>query len=74
MFMIRLRNAEKAIALEDEEGGWSYGQILAVLIWTPIVVEYFHGLFKEFSRGLWKRDCPQEPLTELGTPTSDKNA
>lgn len=45
-FVGTLRNAEKAIALKDDEDAWGYGQILAVLIWVPVFVEYIYNLIK----------------------------
>jgi hypothetical protein len=45
-FIGTLRDAEKAVALKDEEDAWGYGQILAVLIWVPIFVEYIYNLIK----------------------------
>lgn len=43
-FLWYLRNQEKDIASNDTENEWGYGQILAVFVWVPVLVEYFYIL------------------------------
>ena len=45
-FLIFLRNEEKAISSTGDaaEEDWGYGQILAVFVWVPVIVEYFYVL------------------------------
>ena len=63
-FLMFLRNQEKAIsstkdAAEDE---WGYGQILAVFVWVPVVVEYFYVL--GWKLGFWGTRTVKVPERE----------
>ena len=46
LFLRFLRNQEKAISStkDQAETQWGYGQILAVCVWVPVLVEYFYML------------------------------
>jgi hypothetical protein len=37
--------AQAEVATTNEDDSWGYGQILAVLIWAPIFVEYIYIIF-----------------------------
>ena len=52
-FILFLRHQEKSISGTYDEDTWGYGQILAVFVWVPPVVEYFY-IFG-FQRGWWGR-------------------
>jgi hypothetical protein len=47
-FISTLRSKERAISSSSQQGDnedvWGYGQILAVLIWLPVVVEYIYDV------------------------------
>ncbi|KAK4695258.1 hypothetical protein P7C71_g2468, partial [Lecanoromycetidae sp. Uapishka_2] len=63
-FLMFLRNQEKAIsstkdAAEDE---WGYGQILAVFVWVPVIVEYFYVLGNKL--GWWGSKVVKMPEKE----------
>jgi hypothetical protein len=51
-FIRTLRNRELQVAAQaevasnNEQDNWGYGQILAVLIWAPIFVEYLYVVLK----------------------------
>lgn len=38
--------AQTEVASNNEQDNWGYGQILAVLIWAPIFVEYVYVVLK----------------------------
>ena len=46
LFLRFLRNQEKAISVNKDEAEmhWGYGQILAVFVWVPVLVEYCYVL------------------------------
>jgi hypothetical protein len=52
-FIKHLRDTEKNISSKFEDDAWSYGQILALFIWVPVIAEYVHGLYDVFEM---KRD------------------
>ena len=52
MYIMAVRKPEQGL------NDWGYGQILAVLIWAPVLVEFVHAVVKPF-RGAHKRR--QEP-------------
>jgi hypothetical protein len=52
MYIMTVRKPEQGL------NDWGYGQILAVLIWAPVLVEFAHAVIKPF-RGAHKRQ--QEP-------------
>jgi hypothetical protein len=56
MYIMAVRKPEQGL------NGWGYGQILAVLIWAPVLVEFFHAVVKPF-RGAHKRR--QEPSSAV---------
>ena len=43
-FLWYLRNQEKDNSSNNTENQWGYGQILAVFVWVPVLVEYFYSL------------------------------
>ena len=45
-FLIFLRKQERLISSTKDtaEEQWGYGQILAVFVWVPVIVEYFYVL------------------------------
>ena len=51
-FIQRLRDAQQEVANQaqdsstNDEDTWGYGQILAVLIWAPVFVEYIYVIIK----------------------------
>ena len=54
-FIQHLRDTESDIASVNQDKEWGYGQILALFIWVPVVVQYFYVL--AFGRsGEWSRD------------------
>ena len=48
MYIMAVRKSEQGL------NDWGYGQILAVLIWAPVLVEFVHAVVKPF-RGAHKR-------------------
>ena len=48
MYIMAVRKPEQGL------NDWGYGQILAVLIWAPVLVEFVHAVVKPF-RGAHKR-------------------
>jgi hypothetical protein len=60
MYIMAVRKPEQGL------NDWGYGQILAVLIWAPVIVEFVHAVIKPF-RGAHKRQ-PESP-----TGVSDDN-
>jgi hypothetical protein len=54
MYIMAVRKPEQGL------NDWGYGQILAVLIWAPVLVEFVHALIKPF-RGAHKRQL-ESPL------------
>ena len=48
MYIMAVRKPEQGL------NDWGYGQILAVLIWAPVLVEFAHAVIKPF-RGAHKR-------------------
>lgn len=54
-FIQDLRSSESNIASVNQDKEWGYGQILALFIWVPVIVQYFYVL--AFGRsGEWSRD------------------
>jgi hypothetical protein len=61
MYIMAVRKPEQGL------NDWGYGQILAVLIWAPVIVEFVHAVIKPF-RGIHKK------RQELPSPeVSDNN-
>ena len=60
MYIMAVRKPEQGL------NDWGYGQILAVLIWAPVLVEFVHAAVKPF-RGAHKRQL------ESPTGVSDNN-
>jgi len=54
MYIMAVRKPEQGL------NDWGYGQILAVLIWGPVIVEFVHAVIKPF-RGAHKRQL-ESPL------------
>lgn len=48
MYIMAVRKPEQGL------NDWGYGQILAVLIWAPVLVEFVNAVIKPF-RGAHKR-------------------
>ena len=49
-YILVLRQSKlKLAAATDLENYWDFGQILVLLIWLPVFVEYFHSLSRKFS-------------------------
>lgn len=69
-FLWYLRKQEKDISSDDTENEWGYGQILAVFVWVPVLVEYFYvlGLRLKF----WGKSEAIEDMEE--SPTSHSYA
>jgi hypothetical protein len=42
MYIMAVRKPEQGL------NDWGYGQILAVLIWAPVLVEFVHAVVKPF--------------------------
>jgi hypothetical protein len=71
-FIRTLRNrdleaaAQAEVASNNEQDSWGYGQILAVLIWAPIFVEYVYVVLKgpEESEEARRRDTLETVLDE----------
>ena len=61
-FLWYLRNQEKDIASNDTENEWGYGQILAVFVWVPVLVEYFYVL--GWGLKFWGKSEAREPMAE----------
>lgn len=61
-FLWYLRNQEKNISSNDTENEWGYGQILAVFVWVPVLVEYFYVL--GFRLGFWGESNAREEMAE----------
>jgi hypothetical protein len=69
MYIMAVRKPEQGL------NDWGYGQILAVLIWAPVVVEFVHAVIKPF-RSAHKRQ-QESPLgvsdnNQLGGEPSDE--
>ena len=62
MYIMTVRKPEQGL------NDWGYGQILAVLIWAPVIVEFLHAIFKPF-RGAHKR--PEEKESRSGVSDED---
>ena len=73
-FIHTLRNAERDVASKDDEDAWGYGQVLAVLIWVPILVEYFHGLLRGSEEGKYASSASKAKKEagekQLGSPAT----
>ena len=54
MYIMAVRKPEQGL------NDWGYGQILAVLIWAPVIVEFVHAVIKPF-RGVHKRRQESPP-------------
>lgn len=54
MYIMAVRKPEQGL------NDWGYGQILAVLIWAPVIVEFVHAVIKPF-RGAHKRRQESPP-------------
>ena len=54
-FLIFLRQQERFISSTKDtaEEQWGYGQILAVFVWVPVIVEYFYVL--GWKLGWWEK-------------------
>lgn len=61
-FLWYLRNQEKDISSNDTENQWGYGQILAVFVWVPVLVEYFYVLGLKL--GFWGKSEATERIAE----------
>lgn len=63
-FLVFLRNQEKAISSTKDaaEDQWGYGQILAVFVWVPVIVEYFYVLGNKL--GWWGSKVVKVPERE----------
>ena len=61
-FLWYLRKQEKHISLHDTENQWGYGQILAVFVWVPVIVEYFYVL--GWKLGFWGKSEAREQTAE----------
>jgi hypothetical protein len=53
---------EKVQGTAADENVWGYGQILAVFIWAPVLVEYVHGLIN--STNELKQESPSKESLE----------
>ena len=60
MYIMAVRKPEQGL------NDWGYGQILAVLIWAPVIVEFVHAAIKPF-RGVHKKQ------QELPSPEMSDN-
>jgi hypothetical protein len=60
MYIMAVRKPEQGL------NDWGYGQVLAVLIWAPVLVEFVHAVIKPF-RGAHRRQ------QELPPGVSDDN-
>lgn len=64
-FLMFLRKQEQAISSTKDtaENQWGYGQILAVFVWVPVLVEYFYilglklGIYRAVGRHLFGLGC-----------------
>jgi hypothetical protein len=77
-FIQNLRNRElelaanATVASKNEQDNWGYGQILAVLIWAPVPVEYLYVVLRggpEEERGRRRRRRRQQ--ASPGTPLDE---
>ena len=69
MYIMAVRKPEQGL------NDWGYGQILAVLIWAPVIVEFIHAIIKPF-RGAHKRRQESPPGVlddnQIGREPSDE--
>jgi hypothetical protein len=69
MYIMAVRKPEQGL------NDWGYGQILAVLIWAPVIVEFVHAVIKPF-RGIHKKQQKSPPQVsddnQVGGERSDE--
>lgn len=64
-FLIFLRRQEQDISQsgDRQENQWGYGQVLAVFVWVPVIVEYTYvlgwklGFYRAIGRYLYTLGC-----------------
>jgi hypothetical protein len=79
-FIQNLRNRElevaanAVVASKNEQDNWGYGQILAVLIWAPVPVEYLYVVLRggpEEGRRRRRRRRRRQQLASPRTPLDE---
>ena len=68
-FLLSLRDQEKTVGTDVEDGNWSYGQILAIFVWVPVFVEYVYVfMFESRPRDGEQKAAPLDRELELESP------